>query len=97
MAQFNVYRVMDGLILDCQADLLADLPTRLTVPLEPIGTAPRGAARLNPVLTIGSEQFMMLTEFAGAVPRRALSDAIGSLRGSEYDIKRALDMLVSGV
>ena len=96
MAQFDVYRVMDGLILDCQADLLAGLPTRFTVPLEPIGTAPRGAERLNPVLMIGSEQFMMLTEFAGAVPRRSLSDPIGSLSDSEYDIKRALDMLVGG-
>ena len=97
MAQFDVYRVADGLILDCQSDLLDALTTRFTVPLEPVTTAPRGVARLNPVFELNGESVMMLTEFAGAVPRRSLSERIGSLSAASYEIKNALDLLVSGV
>ena len=51
MAKFDVYRQKLGgcHVLDCQADLLSDLNTRLVVPLLPIGEAPKPAIRLNPI------------------------------------------------
>src|SRR3546814_8547155 len=74
MAKFGVYRLRDGngYLLDCQADLLRDLNTRFVVPLLPVDTAPKPAARLNPIFEIQGEQYMMVTQFAATVPSSEL-------------------------
>ncbi|WP_121119875.1 CcdB family protein [Croceibacterium ferulae] len=53
MAKFDVYRMRQGgiLVIDCQADLLSGLNTRLVVPLLARSDAPQPAARLNPTCT----------------------------------------------
>ena len=33
MAQFDVYRVEGGLVVDVQTDLIGDFPSRLVIPL----------------------------------------------------------------
>jgi toxin CcdB len=98
MAKFDVYRRGDGpgYLLDCQADLLDGLNTRLVVPLLPPEDAPKPAARLNPLLEIEGRAVVMVTQFAAAVLVRELGEQAGSLLEEQDAIGLALDMLISG-
>jgi toxin CcdB len=98
MARFDVYglRQGEGLVLDCQADLLRDLKTRFVVPLLPEDDAPRAADRLNPVFYLGGRSYVMATQFAATVHVRELADLVGSLQREEIAITNALDMLLTG-
>lgn len=98
MAKLDVYRQRGGgpLVLDCQADLLNGLNTRLVVPLMPLNDAPAPAARLNPVFEVQGQSLMMATQFAAAIPVRELSERIASLVNEQDAIANALDMLISG-
>jgi toxin CcdB len=98
MAKFDVYRLQsgNGFLLDCQADLLSDLNTRFVVPLLPVEEAPKPAARLNPVFDIQGESYVMVTQFAAAVPASELKIRIMSLGEQSFMIGNALDMLISG-
>ena len=98
MAKFDVHRMRQGgsLVIDCQADLLSDLNTRLVVPLLSINDAPKPAARLNPVLPFADEQLVMATQFAATVPCSELGEPLTSLRQHDLTIGNALDMLISG-
>jgi len=98
MAKFDVYWQRDGgcLLLDCQADLLDDLNTRLVVPLLPIEEAPKPAAGLNPLFEIDGRTLAMATQFAAAVATRELGERVLSLVEEQDSIGRALDMLISG-
>ena len=98
MAKFDVYRLKQGgsYVLDCQADLLSDLNTRLVVPLLPISEAPKPAMRLNPILAVESERLVMMTQFAASVPTRELGDAVQSLTSEQDAVSAALDMLIIG-
>jgi toxin CcdB len=97
MAQFDVYRIADqGLAIDCQSDWLADLRSRIVVPLRPFDDVPIVSPRLNPIFMINGERFAMATQFMRSVDSRYLTDRIASLDAHEFVIKTALDMLVSG-
>jgi toxin CcdB len=65
MARLDVHARRDnraGYLLDVQADLLSGLNTRLVVPLLPRADAPAPAARLNPVVDIAGEPFVIVTQ-----------------------------------
>lgn len=97
MARFDVFRGRAGsLLLDCQADLLAELSTRIVVPLIVEHDAPKPAARLNPVFVIEDVRFVMVTQFLAAVPRRELEQKVFSLAAEQDRIALALDMLLTG-
>jgi toxin CcdB len=96
MAQFDVYRLADAYAVDCQADVLRHYDTRLVIPLRPPAKAPLAAARLNPIFTLHGEDLVLVTQFAGSVPLRRLGERTGSLIAHEYEIKDALDLLISG-
>ncbi|MBF9152924.1 CcdB family protein [Novosphingobium jiangmenense] len=97
MARFDVFRGRDGsLLLDCQADLLTELSTRIVVPLIVERDAPKPAARLNPVFVLDDVRFVMVTQFLAAVPRRELEQKVFSLAAEQDRIALALDMLLTG-
>ena len=98
MAQFDVYRNRDepGYLLDCQADLLSDLSTRLVVPLLPPDYAPIPSRRLNPTLRIAGEDFVMMTHFAAAVQGRSLGKVVGSVANDYITVMNAFDVLLTG-
>lgn len=98
MARFDVYRglAFDDLVLDCQAELLDDLPTRLMVPLIPVERFKRLYARLNPVFTIEAISYPMATQMAAAVPVNSLGPRLTSLASEHPRIMDALDMLLTG-
>jgi toxin CcdB len=99
MARFDVYRrrVDGGYLLDCQADLLSDLTTRFVVPLLPPHAAPKPAARLNPILSVGGEPYVMVTQFAAAVMKSELGQSVDNRRDDAEQIVGALDLLITGV
>ncbi|WP_030541209.1 CcdB family protein [Sphingobium sp. DC-2] len=98
MAKFDVLRQREGgcYVLDCQADLLSNLNTRLVVPLLPVAEAPLPAIRLNPILDVEGEQLVMVTQFAAAMPVRELGEIVQSMLSQQDVISAALDMLIVG-
>jgi toxin CcdB len=98
MPRFDVYRSAYGadLLLDCQSDLLRDLNTRFVVPLRLLADAPPPARRLNPVFEIEGRSYVMLTQFAAAIPQRDCGPVVASLAPSDIAVTNALDMLISG-
>lgn len=99
MARFDAWPNPDGAgwLLDVQADLLRDLNTRVVIPLMPPESAPRPAARLNPVLTIAGHPAVMVTQFLSAVPASLLRGDPVSLAREGVAIQNAIDLLLTGV
>jgi toxin CcdB len=98
MARFDVYRPASGsgYLLDCQADILDALNTRLVVPLLPPEQGPLPIVRLNPTFRVGDEDVVMYTQFAAAVPTRELKLQVASLAAEDRTIMNAIDMLLCG-
>ena len=95
MAQFDVYRVRGNvLVIDCQSDLLADLPTRFVVPLRPTDTV--ALKRLTPTFVIDGAALTMITPLARAIDVCDIEDTVTTLDAAQFEIKAALDMLISG-
>lgn len=99
MARFDAWPIPDGAgwLLEVQADLLRDLNTRVVVPLMPPDSAPRPAARLNPLLTVAGAPAVMVTQFLSAVPASLLRGAPVAMADQGVAIQNALDLLLTGV
>jgi toxin CcdB len=97
MAQFDIHRLGDTLVLDCQSDLLSHITSRFVVPLVPKTGAPTPVRRLNPVFAVEGEEHVMVTEAASAVRAKQLGDVVASLADRSFEITDALDVLISGV
>lgn len=99
MARFDVYALKRGgaLVVDCQADLLDGLKTRVVVPLIAEGQAPKPARTLNPVFEVGGARYVLLAQFLSAVESRELGAKVGSLEGDGAAVLGALDFLLTGV
>ena len=99
MARFDVFALRGGgtPVVDCQADLLADLRTRVVAPLLPADKAPPPARHLNPVFEVGGERFVLMTQLLSAVEQRELGEKVATLDGEGERVLAALDFLVSGV
>lgn len=98
MARFDVHRRerKPGYLLDCQADTLDELETRLAVPMVPVIRGMERASRLHPVFEIDGAPHVMVTHLAGAVPVLALGRPVTSLSSQHDTIMGALDMLLTG-
>jgi toxin CcdB len=105
MARFDVYPNPGAhadttpYLLDVQADLLADLDTRVVVPLRSLKKFPDVALsdRLTPLLTVNEEEFLLETPKMAAVPKRILRSPATTLSQSQKDkITVALDFLFHG-
>ena len=97
VAQFDVHRLGDGFVVDCQADLLNHLKSRFVVPLLPEEQGPKPARRLNPVFEIGGANYVMATQFASAVHENELSEVVATLGARNTEISGAIDVLIAGV
>jgi toxin CcdB len=66
MAQFDVYRLAGGeLALDVQTDLLSGISTRVVIPLLPLHEAPVAHPRLNPIVMVEEESYVVVTQSMG--------------------------------
>ncbi len=98
MARFDVWQGREAglLLLECQSDLLRNLATRLVVPLLPLAEAPVPARRLNPVFMVDGAEWVMVTQFAAAVPVQDLREKLMSLQDQDRVVIDALDTLLTG-
>lgn len=98
MAKYDVYyaKADKTLLVDCQADMLEVLDTRVVVPLLPIANAPKPARYLNPLIELGGETFVMATQFLASVSARDLGDKFATLSDRSDDVNRAIDTLITG-
>jgi toxin CcdB len=102
MAQFDVFRnPRPGdypLLLDVQADVLAGLASRVVVPMTPRkGYSARPITRLNPVVTIGRTDHVLVFQELAAVPTSALGEVVESLARHRTELVAAIDLLFTGL
>ena len=103
MSQFDVYengnpdtRQTFPYLLDVQAEILDDIPTRVVVPLLKASLLKKAAPVLNPGFIIASGKVFMFTAQIAAVPVRVLGNRVCSLKDERNAIIAALDMLFVG-
>lgn len=96
MAQFDVHRLADGLlVVDLQTDLIGLDASRIVAPL-------RDAARyaafpgLTPVIEIEGRSFVAQVQDLAAVPAAVLGPRIGEASRHGDDLLRAVDILTHG-
>ncbi len=96
-AQFDVYRLPDGIqVVDVQSPLASVHATRLVLPLIAPTDGAAVVQRLNPLVTLNGEHWLLATHFATTVDARLLRTPVGSLADQEWTIKSALDFLLNG-
>jgi toxin CcdB len=104
MSQFDVYRnrspatrELYPLLLDIQADLLADLRTRVVIPLtQAHQLMKRPLAILMPIIRIAAEEYVLATPELAAIAKPALGARVANIDGQRDTIISALDLLVTG-
>lgn len=95
MARFDVYRLNDGsMVVDCQADFLSDIGTRLVLPLLPRGEGPGPNARINPEFNVNGERLVLVAQLAATLRTAELRTWVTSLADESYRIIGAIDVLI---
>jgi toxin CcdB len=100
MARLDVYanpaageRRHTPYLVDVQNDYIADLQTRVVIPLRREAAFGPRARDLHPLLQVAGEPVVLDTAALGAVPSSALRKRVGDLRASRATIQEALDAL----
>ena len=103
MAQFDVYENMNldtckifPYLLDIQADILSDLPTRIVVPLVLSSVLNKTIPILTPQFKINETEVRMVTPQLVGVQMHVLGTRICSLKDQRGEIVASLDLLVTG-
>lgn len=100
--QFMVYRNNGNnsaypYLLDVQSDIIGELNTRLVIPLFLLDeVSGRPARRLNPVLNVEGENFLVMTHEMASVRQSQLGEEVVNVREHREAIKNALDFLLDG-
>ncbi len=100
MAQFDIYRGKgEGIefLIDLQHDMLENLSTRIVAPLvcpEKVGAPMR---TVNPRISVGGEQYILMTQLLAAIPISTLSGPVGSAQTQREEIIAAIDLLFTGI
>ena len=83
-------------LLVLQADLLDELATRVVAPLIPLSQYGPPLDKLNPVIVIDGDSYVVsIAELAG-IPVRALGERVTSILDDRLEIISALDFLITG-
>lgn len=105
MAQFDVYpnpsktsKAHYPYLVDIQSSLLADLATRMVVPIGKRSAFGNQAMRgLTPEVTFEGLELLLLTPQISSVPEKYLKNPIGSLAHFRDRIIEAIDLAVTGI
>ena len=105
MPQFRVHRNMNPqtksaypLLLDVQSDLIAELNTRVVVPLCPASVMKGKLIRtLMPAFEIDGAEYAMLTPQLAGVSRKHIGSKTADLSQHRDEIIAALDLLITGI
>ena len=105
MAQFFVYENPNRAtkktypyLLDIQSNLLDELRTTVVIPLCPASLAGNSTiSKLCPVLEIGNDRFVALTQQLSGIDRKSLGKVVDDLSHYRSEIIAALDFIISGI
>lgn len=96
MAQFDLYRLADGLlVVDLQTDLIGLDATRIVAPLREEGVH-AGFPGLTPSVELEGKRWIVRLPELAAVPGAELRVRIGSLAALRNELRRGLDVLIDG-
>ena len=96
MAQFDVWRLADGMmVVDLQTDLIGLDATRIVAPLREEGVY-AGLPGLTPSVEIEGRRWIVRLQELAAVPAAELRLRIGSIAEARDALKRGLDVLSDG-
>lgn len=96
--QFDVIELSGGRwAVNVQSDLIDIADTIVIIPLVPLSDDVAMVRRLNPVVDVYGERRILATHLLTVVRRPTSPKRIASLAAYEYEIKGALDLLVSGI
>ncbi len=97
MAQFDLYRLTDGLlVVDLQTDLIGIEASRIVAPLREAGRYATFPG-LTPMVAVDGQSWIVRVQELAAVPASALRNRVGTLIAHRDALKRALDILIDGV
>lgn len=100
MAQFDIYAMNErgvAYLLDLQDEMLAHLSTRVVAPLALPENVGPPMNIVNPRISVGGVQYLLLTHLLAAIPAASLGQPIGSAKAQRDDIVGAIDFLVTGI
>jgi toxin CcdB len=96
MAQFDVHRLGDGLlVVDLQTDLIGLDVTRIVAPLRAEGRYVQFPG-LTPVVEIEGTRWIIRLQELAAVPARELGAPVGRIGHLRDELERGLDILIDG-
>ena len=85
-------------LLDIQSNLLNELCTTVVIPLMPKRIAgTQIISKLNPVLKIKNENFVVITQNLAGIHRRMLGEKVCELSHHRAEIFAAIDFVLSGI
>jgi len=85
-------------LLDVQAPLLADLNTRVVVPVaNRTSLTGKPISHLCPVIEYDGQAWVLYTQQLAGVPLTALGKEVADMSGYRNEIINAIDFLVTGV
>lgn len=98
MARFQVYRLKSEpvLVIDLQANILSDLPSRMVAPLYPVRDMSWSISRLNPRFLINGESYVMATQRMAALPLSEVRERVADLSSDADAVTAATDFLFQG-
>jgi toxin CcdB len=104
LAQFTVYRnknvrsrAVYPLLVDVQSDLLADLQTRVVIPLSKAAAlTKRPVSELTPLIEFEEASFVLVTPQLAGISRVELGAVAGSIAHKRESILAAMDFLILG-
>jgi toxin CcdB len=103
MAQFDVYtnpmadqRTRIPYWLDLQSDHIAQLGSRVIVPLRTLTSMGPRIDGLQPLVTVGQQQLCADVPSVASFPARLLKTPHASITNQRHDLIAALDYLLSG-
>lgn len=104
MAQFDVYpnpnrSAAHGLpfVMEIQSPLFGEIPTCVVIPLAiPDIIEQTPVLRLNPVVQVGEQRLLAMTQELAAVKRKQLAAPVTNLSACRAELLAALDLLFVG-
>jgi toxin CcdB len=105
MPQFTVHRNLSPatkaavpFLLDVQSDFIAELGTRVVVPLHTaVSMKGKTIRTLTPVLEVEGKNVVMVTPQLAGIPKKSLGPAVCDLSVYRDEIIAALDLLITGI
>jgi toxin CcdB len=83
--------------IDVQTPLLSSLETRVVIPLSLKKYFHNTITKLNPLITIGNKEYVVLTQQLTAIPVSAIGSEVSSHTIDRKQILASIDFLITGI